>query len=345
MKNIDIFLAILGVLITIIIGIIGVKYTFKQQKRTELTFFKNTCISLFKAIVQNLDGIEIKYQGNRIGENLILFKGTIFNTGNIDIDKSIIHKPLTIELPKTCSWIKYKIIDKSDGLDVEPIKEENNVVFNWELLKEGEYFTFDSLIEYHSDSEENKNKELDLRKDLLEKISFNTRITNLKSVKKEISIPRLVPFGILIFLSIVLLNILLVGSYNSFGQFIFPKYEIYYEFNRDSIPNYIKLKPIDTKTVELLNSKDKELAKISLDEFQKQSSNNISIKKKKIDITALITGGLFAVICLIFLIVMIVNEMNDRRLYKKLRLISDKYDNSNLGESIKRGFMFPFRLK
>jgi hypothetical protein len=57
----EIILTILGVIVTIVIGIVGVKYTFKQRKKTELTFLKNTCIYLFKAIVKNLDGIEIKF--------------------------------------------------------------------------------------------------------------------------------------------------------------------------------------------------------------------------------------------------------------------------------------------
>jgi len=210
-------LAIIGVIVSLVIGIVGVYYTLRQQKTIQLTFLKNTCISLFKAIVKNLDDIEIKYQGNKIGENLILFKGTIFNNGNIDIDKSIVHKPLTLDLPEHYSWVKYKIIDSSEGLEIQVNKVDNSLEFDWGLLKEGEFFTFDSLVEYQSKKGEQDKDEIDLRRDLLDKITFHHRITNLKCIKKEKTIPRPIPFGVMLFITILFLSIVSLGFYYSAG--------------------------------------------------------------------------------------------------------------------------------
>ncbi|MEA3476379.1 MAG: hypothetical protein U9R23_08085 [Candidatus Cloacimonadota bacterium] len=249
-------LAAVGVIITIIIGIIGVKYTLKQKNKTQLTFLKHSCISLFKAIVKNLDDIEIKYQGNIIGENLILLKGTIFNNGNADIDKAIVHKPLTLTLPDNYSWINYKVIDSSDGLVVNVKKVENSLQFNWDLLKEREFFSIDCLIEFNSDKKDDEiDTEIDLRRNLLNNLEFKHRITNLKSVNSEESVPSPMPIGGLLFFSLILLSIVYVGFYFSAGQFVFPKYEIYQEVLIDSTLNIAKLKATDDKTIELVNQK------------------------------------------------------------------------------------------
>src|SRR5262249_1028368 len=108
------FLGIFGA----IVGVIGLIYTLKDRKKVELSFIKRESIPLFKAIVKNFSEIDITYQGKKISENLILFKGTLINTGNTDIEKSIIHKPVEIELPENCNWIKFKVINKSEGLSI-----------------------------------------------------------------------------------------------------------------------------------------------------------------------------------------------------------------------------------
>jgi len=72
-------LTVAGIVLTIIFGIIGLRYTLRQRRKTNIIFLENNCISLFKTIVRNLEDIEIKYKGKIIDENLILLKGTFFN--------------------------------------------------------------------------------------------------------------------------------------------------------------------------------------------------------------------------------------------------------------------------
>ena len=338
----EIILTILGVIVTIVIGIVGVKYTFKQRKKTELTFLKNTCIYLFKAIVKNLDGIEIKYHGNKIGENLILFKGTIFNTGNVDIDESIIHKPLSLKLPANYSWIEYKIIDTSDGLEVEITREDDKLIFTWELLKESEYFTFDSLIEFNSDEIDKKTQDQDLNECLIEKISFDHRITSLKSIEKENRIPRPSPMGIFSIFLVMMLFVICGGLYLSAGQFLFPKYEIYNGFSIDSTLNYVKIEPIDSTIIKLKNQNGKILEKISLPQFNKKSINRFIIYKKKIEFFNLVFGSFVALVYLIVLIGLIIFEINRRKLYKKIKAIAGKNDTNEIkNKSIFRLLLFP----
>src|SRR5690349_21834673 len=127
-------LGIIGLMVTIILGYLRLKYTSLNRRNTEIIFLKNASISLFKTIVKNLDDIEIKFKGNKISENLILFKGTFFNSGNTDIEKSVIHKPLEIELPDNYSWVSHKIIDSSDGLTVVTMQIGKKLSFDWDLL-------------------------------------------------------------------------------------------------------------------------------------------------------------------------------------------------------------------
>jgi hypothetical protein len=91
--SIELLLTITGILLTIVIGYLGVRYTIRAKNKTELLFLKNNSISLFENIVKNLEGIEIKYNGEKVDESLYTVKGTFINTGNVDIDKSLIHNP------------------------------------------------------------------------------------------------------------------------------------------------------------------------------------------------------------------------------------------------------------
>ncbi len=264
--SIDTLLAILGVVSTVIIGYIGVRYTLKYRKRTNIIFLKNTCASLFKAIVKNIDDIEINFQGKKIDENLILFKGTFFNNGNVDIDKSIIHKPLEIELPPDFYWKSYKIINASRGLDVELSVNNNKLLFEWDLFKEGEYITFDCLIEYKHVDKEEKDTNRDISRVLLEDIKFNHRITNLKSVNKDGSIRKPSSVGFLTTVTIFLLAFVSAGYYLSIGQYFFPSYKLLHEVVIDSKSQYAQLLPEDELNVRLVDSNEELIQEVTLEE-------------------------------------------------------------------------------
>ena len=307
---------------------------------------KNTSISLFKAIVKNLDDIEIKFQGNKIDENLILFKGTFFNNGNIDIEKSIIHKPLEIELPANYHWVRHKIIDSSEGLEVNSQTNNNKLSFEWDLLKEGEYFTFDSLVEYKSKAENNDEYNVDIGKGLIRKMKINHRITNLKKVNKEDSIPRPMPFGASIFFSLLLLAFVSGGFYISFGQFFFPSYEVLYEVAVDSQIHFVKFSAVNENEITLTDNSGNEIKRFPKNELIPLLSNNIKITKAKINYWTLSIIGFFSIVYFIIWIAMMVLDFRDRKLYKKLKNVAEKYDHLDFEERRQVGFkLFEFRFK
>jgi hypothetical protein len=342
--SIDTTLAIIGLIVTILLGYLGLKYTLKYRKKTEIIFLKNSSLSLFKTIVKNLDEIEINFQGKKINENLILFKGTFFNNGNIDIEKSIVYKPLEIELPDNYSWVSNKIIDSSDGLNIELKQVENKLIFQWDLLKEGEHFTFDSLVEYKA--QEKESESINIGRKLLKDININHRITDLKKIKKENSIPRPTSITGVFIMSIIILALVTSTSYYSFGQYLFPKYIVLTEVKSNSGAKFVSIKAIDEKTISFLDKDDDETLTISKNSFPKYNLGTLKIEKQKIDYLNLIGLGFISILYFIFWIIFLVAQLRERSLFQKLKNVAEKHNDIDYSERREIGLkLFEFKFR
>lgn len=325
--SIDTILAVIGLILSMYFGYLGIKYAFKFRKKPEIIFLKNTSISLFKTIVKNLDDIEINFQGKKIQENLILFKGTFFNNGNVDIEKSVIHKPIEIELPNNYNWVSFKIIDTSEDLDVKIEQNNNKLIFNWDLLKEGEFFTFDSLLEYKPEDQEKE--VISIGRRLLKDLKISHRITDLKSINKENSIRK--PFTItgLIFFSIFLLGFVSATFYLSFGQLLFPKYQLLNEVAKKSRPKYIYFEAKDPKTLTIFDKNKNEIELIKKSDLQTYITGKTIIVKAKLEYISLIAMGLFSILYFIMWVLLLVIEIRSRKLYNKLKQVAQKHNDSD----------------
>lgn len=342
--SIENILAIIGLVVTIVFGFLGLRYTLLDRRKTEVIFLKNASISLFKTIVKNLDDIEIKFRGSKINENLILFKGTLFNSGNVDIEKSIVHMPLEIELPSNYNWVSHNIIDMSEGLGLTAQISGNKLIFEWDLLKEGEFFTFDSLIEYQSHKEDQSN--LDVERKLVKNLIINHRITDLKKINKENSIPRPMPFGGLFFMSFVFLAFILGLFYISFGQFVFPNYHVLNEVKLDNTTHNVSLHADNSTSVILKNEKGDNVAVLDKNELEQKLGTKIQISKNRINYFSLIFWGILSIIYFIAWISMIVGEVRQRRLYGRLKIVADKYNEIDFENRRRVGFkLFEFRFR
>lgn len=343
--NTETLLAVFGVIATIIFGYFGIRYTLKYRKRTEIIFLKNNSISLFKTVVKNLEDVEIKFQGKKIDENLILFKGTFFNNGNFDIDKSIVHKPLEIELPENYTWIRHKLVEKSDDLILSSKINNHKLIFEWDLLKEGEYFTFESLVEYKSKPED-KNPELDVTRGLTKNMKINHRITNLKNIDKRNTIPRPLSLSGTIFFSIIILLLVGVTGYFSFGQFLFPRYKVLNEVTIDSTTYYVEIEAKNKEHLSLVNEKGKKIKEIKTVDLNKVLSNNTKVIKKKLDYAELILFGFLSAVYFIFWISMVISEFQEKRLYKKIKSVAENHSDIDIDERKQIGLkLFELRLK
>lgn len=344
--DLNLFYMILGVIATMIVGYLGIKFASKHKAITSLLYFENSCISLFKSVVKDLDELEIKYKGNTVNENLIIYKGTFFNSGNLDIDKNSMYKPLGLELPDNYIWKKVKIIDKSEEVNINITEKTSEIEFSWDILKENEYFTFDSVIEYNPDKTGDENlgpKTKNITKELSRGITFNQRITNLKSIDKE-KLPSK-PMGRFefIFFSLYILGFVILGLHWSAGQFIYPDYQLTHEVVIDSTKTYVTLESKGKDVVMLVDTLGKDMDEYKITQLNDSFlTGKISNQKEDLSYWGLIGGGFLALIMLLVLAVMINSYIKDKSLYKRIKQIADKYDSSEFPERRSSKMIFPF---
>ena len=173
------FYWIVGLFSSLLIGYWGIWYARKTRSNTSLAFVLLESIPLFKTIVKSFDSLEIKYKGILISENLVLIKACLVNNGNNDFDKSAIVKPISISLPSNYKSIEVTPTNISEGVNAKISIDNNIITIDWDLLKQGEFISFDFLIEtsildHISSSFDNG----------LSSFQINHRIRNLNKVEK-----------------------------------------------------------------------------------------------------------------------------------------------------------------
>src|SRR5690606_41274180 len=73
---------------------------FKNLKMGEITFVADQPMQLVERAGTGIEGLDIKYCGKVIKENLILFNFALINSGNFDLKPETIEVPLNIKLPE-----------------------------------------------------------------------------------------------------------------------------------------------------------------------------------------------------------------------------------------------------
>ena len=165
-------LAMIGLPLTVM----GIVIALKYRNRSQLTYVNQGCLPLFESIVKTIKGIDILYKKKAIGPSLYFLTGSFVNTGNLDIDRSTIHDPLSMKLPPAYKWLETRITKPSSGVNVNyKITNSSTLEFTWDLLKTNEAFSFNALIK----ATEGR------MKSVKELISLSHRITNVQSIRVE----------------------------------------------------------------------------------------------------------------------------------------------------------------
>lgn len=329
-SDIDTTLAIIGIFISLILGYLGLRYTLKFKKQSDIIFIKNNSISLFERAVKNLADLEIQFKGEKIKDNLIIFQGTFFNFGNTDIDNSIIHKPLEIEIPESYKWVQYKISSNSADLKIKIKEIDNKLVFEWDLLKEGEFFTFDSIVEYQSTNTEPKLEEVKkIEENLLDDIKFNHRIKDLKKIRIEKALPQVLSNYLFILLAALNIFFLLFMGNLASVPMLSSNYTILNELNLNSKPQYLNLSAKNKNEVLLKNLENDKIETLTITEARNIISKNIKIEKSKINYGLFIVYAILTLLSLILQIKFIIlPEIRARRLNKKLKEYNYIFENN-----------------
>lgn len=166
--SIELTLTILSILLTIY----GTYATVRSRYPGAITFLNEQTIELFDSIGSSIDGLEVKYDHEKIHSNLILINGAFVNTGKIDIAQNMVEKPITATLPEGYKWLSGNT-SKSEVSSSLNILDDNNLQIETGLFRCGELVKFHALVQ----APENKRQ--------LEKgLSFSHRIVNTKKIKK-----------------------------------------------------------------------------------------------------------------------------------------------------------------
>lgn len=156
---------ILAIIVAIIFGIPA--YFFLFRKKTKLYFIKIKQINLQDDLLKNFDNLTIKYNDVEINDKITFVKGHILCSGDRDITGK--SNKIIISANET-TWLDFKITAASKDLKVDFVVTSQKVIIEFGLLKNGESFEFEGIINH-----EIKNKEV-----LLE---FFHRIPNIPKVE------------------------------------------------------------------------------------------------------------------------------------------------------------------
>lgn len=258
------FLTILGLIATVIFGILSVDLFKRKRNPGKLTLVKQSTLGLFNNIAKNFDEISILYKAEPIKENVIYLKASFINDGDIDIEGKTVEKTLNLELENDLKWIKSKVTQTSPELisTSEILEDKQNLRFNFGLIRKREYFQFEALIETND-------SKIDAD-DIYEKIKISHRIANTQKVnvtsllseeqldrkKKKIkSFGFMMGFQLLFVIVLFLIQLL-----------YFKEAPIYYKAS-DGISYTVKAKT--DESIQLKNIDSKEKTTISIAEFQK----------------------------------------------------------------------------
>jgi len=326
--DINIAIAIISLSFTIVFGLIGLRLTIKYRKKVDLTFYNNECFSLFHTVVKNLPEIELMFQGKPITENIVLLKATFVNTGNIDLDKSNVYKPLAVILPENYLIVHGKIIEKSKDLYVKEKVEHNKIVFEWDLLQNNEYFTFHCLIEYipakvpisEKIKDETEDNQKNSVKGLINKLKFDYRISNLRNINESES-PKVAADKEFVSLYFIVVGFCLafICAFSVYDEYT-QNYEMKYKVNYKNIEIITQIKPSDLDHVEIKNDKGELIDKVAIDELNKNYQPElIIIQKRRHSVGVDIMTGFIAIASFVVGFSFVPDYIKNRRIDKLLK--------------------------
>lgn len=297
-------IGIAGLILTLIFGIYTIWIAKKSKRKVSLGLEKKECYSLFKKEISRLN-IDIKYGGDTIDNYLILFKGTLLNNGQTDIDKSRVYKPLQIKTKTEYEWLETNLYESPEGATVNLKKiNKNTIELSWDLLKKQEKIEFESLIEIPQSIEIE-----DISDDFYDSLVFDFRITdvneiqklsevNQKEKKKNRAKRKLLGMSVFTFLA---------GLYITFSPELPEKFslfktskEIEFELIYKTGIVYSSLKPINTEKIEVNidNLKEEKSVKEFNNEFRINRIKSLKITEGSI-LSNRLMGGSYLILSIL----------------------------------------------
>lgn len=176
----------IGIVVTILVAIPATIYAIRAITKNRIAYLQFDLISLVRTLAKDLKDFKVLHKEKPVDPGIYLLRGALFNTGNNDLDKAAVHKPLEMHFPKG-----YEIIDVHVGETAAQAVSSvrgDTLVFEWDILKKKEYIPFSVVLRIPSDVfPERKYGEPAKRNmfsELLKQILFTERIVNLDRIRK-----------------------------------------------------------------------------------------------------------------------------------------------------------------
>lgn len=191
MTNFTSILTFLGLAATLIFGFASVYLVIKRRYPGRITFIREASIGLFDSIERNVPELSVLYDGKPVGENLVLLKGILQNTGSIDITESMVVEHLAIKLPEGYKWLAAKAVGSAPNVNATVgIHDSTSLTFDLGLFRCDEHIRFEAVVEVPSEQDAASRSQEPASQRLNRAIRFTHRIANTQTINSEVLPPR-----------------------------------------------------------------------------------------------------------------------------------------------------------
>lgn len=140
-------LSIAGILISVVFGVWGIYLSLRRAKYpASLTFVREQTVALLDDFATRIPNLSVLYKDTPVDKSVVLLSGYLVNDGNVDITPQMTERPLSCELPDSCSWLEFKLTGAAESLSATGnIKSPRTLELNFGLFRRDEAFSFQAL--------------------------------------------------------------------------------------------------------------------------------------------------------------------------------------------------------
>lgn len=262
-----------GILLTVFFGIWGVKVALSRRYPGKLTFVEENAIGLFNSIIKNFPEIKIQYDDLPISQQMVYLKASFINTGSIDLSTLNNAHKLKIKLSEGYKWINCKLTNQSKDIRCNLSIIENELVFDFDLLRKNEFIQFEAFAEIKNTIK----PAYIFRKSLI----FLHRIPNTSKVDKlpylnenQISDKKFEFKKSMVFATIFLIASLSYGLYNVYNK----SSKLIYVYNENNEKYQVISTSIGLNQIKIEDDNKDFIKTMSLNEFNSLTNLHAEIK-------------------------------------------------------------------
>lgn len=215
-----------GTILSIILSYWGIWHANKTKAKVDLSLVDVSWIPLVGVFNDKSQQLKRLNYILPFASNQYYYAGTIINTGNTDIHKSLVFKPVTISFDSEVKIVSLGLLD-SFNVNAKCTQRGNDLILEWDILKPLEKFSFEMIIESSKNTKLfriGKRLQLDSRIADLHQIN-RLELDEMDSFKKEFFNSYLPTFSFIL----VLLGFGFYMLYSGASSFKTPKNVLTYE--------------------------------------------------------------------------------------------------------------------